>query len=583
MDITKALLQQLGRGEAAKTIYPIGEVIVRLFFTPQRDHSIVVRGYIEQKSPQMRISGINDVSGKAASLSAVPYVARSICNRLLKAYKKLDGAEKSTVREIKGSFAEQVLAITDIMLPNNYNQYTKRGWGKSTAEQAVKYYAHTFGKFYETYGFDAGAADFAEYLEAEINRIYNTQYQRPCKDGSVIKQRREQIYNGLMTRWMQARIVQQFLTDHHPEYDWPKFLIPISAKYTVIRMEEIKAISYRQYITFRTLLYRLCRAENPYAFAAIGEATCGMRIGESDAPLLGDFEVLDVSVGRYYVDWQIDGAGKRTQDLKNDPSHRYVFFGADVCEFIDMRMSQLVARGVTTEELELMPLASTATEPYEFMPKNKVASFIRSLLVLSGCDDKWLSEQAEKMFIAAKIAGNEEDLHIGAHLLRRFLATSWANGGMSDRHVNAILGHEDKTNKRIDYASDEMARQIVNEMQRSIYLGSLAKLHGPAWDTQIIDGDASYHMNGNMSYHFKVEEDMYVDISVLALEPGEEIQIIMPDVCSTNAFLCRSKKDTLESRQNRPILAKLPDAEEVERWIDDAMKINLDSIMEKYK
>lgn len=90
-------------------------------------------------------------------------------------------------------------------------------------------------------------------------------------------------------------------------------------------------------------------------------------------------------------------------------------------------------------------------------------------------------------------------------------------------------------------------------------------------------------MNGNMSYHFKVEEDMYVDISVLALEPGEEIQIIMPDVCSTNAFFCRSKKDTLESRQNRPILAKLPDAEEVERWIDDAMKINLDSIMEKYK
>lgn len=581
IEITKAIRDKLENGEPVKAEYMIGENVVCLFFKPQSGQRISVRGYIAQQSPKVRIVGIGDKSAKADSISVLPFVTRSVCNRLLAAYSNLSKGDNPTRFEATGSFAEKVLEIPDVMSPDNYNRYTRRGWGKSTTKQAVMYYAHTIGKFYSAYGIDAGSAEFQDFLEKEINRIYDAQYQRPCKDGAVIRQRREQIYNGLMTRWMQARIVQRYLLDHHPELGWPEYLIPISSKYTAVRMEEIKALSYQQYITYLTLLHRLCRAGNPYAFAAVGGGYCGMRIAESCAPLMGDFEILD-DIGRYYVDWQIDGDGARTKKLKNKQSHRYTFFGSGFCGLIDLRISQLIAQGVSENEMDLIPFASTAEDPYSFLRPNKVSAFVRSLLELSGCDEIWLGAQAEKMFVAAKVAGNDEDLDIGAHLLRRALATFWSNGGMSNNHVNAMLGHLDDENKHIDYASDDMARQIVAEIQRSLYIGTLAKTHGPAWDAQVVNDNANYYMMGNTMYRFKVEEDMLLDLSATSLEALDEIEIMIPDTCEVDAIICRSDRDTLDSRRNRPILPKQPDAAEVDRWIADAMMINLDEVIKKY-
>lgn len=593
MQLTQKNFTNLNAGQRVTLDSPVDDnMTAHLILSPKGEERTLIRGYLTSMNPKARITSVKEKSKTSMSYESLPYDVRDLKNALVKSYEQLN-KPTARLRAIRpDTFAAQVNAIPDINNPDNYSKYVSRGWGTTTAKDAVSYYACTFGAFYEKYGFNATEGDFHAFLESEINRIYDNNYHHPCQDGSIILQRRENIYNGLMTRWSQARAVQRYLLEHHPEIEWPTTLIPVEPRYKTVSAEELKTISFQQYITVLTLIKRLCIKGVPYAFAALLETVCGARIGESCAPLIKEFEVT-LDYARYYINCQIDENGNRTRILKNENAHRFVFFTAFLKDMLILRKSLLLAAGFSTEEIGDLPFASSLDDPHKFLRKQKVSAFLKEILALAGCDEAWIKQESERLFITARATGNEEDLDVTAHLLRRTIATFLGNGGIPIEVVDAILGHENQENKGIDYSSVDKAREICAMIDRAIYLGSLCKTSNPAYIPVEVSENKTYTLHGNTSYSFLVEEDMYITLDIDCFECGNAISIKATDgnpqlelfpaaLLNKDNFLPNHSSAALKRNPSRPILPALPSSEEVERWITEANQIDLSDIIMKW-
>lgn len=592
LNITKNNLENLKNGKRVRLDVPVTDTVTaHMVLSPKVGERTAIRGYLINLNPKYRITAVKEKSKTSLSYNSLPYDVRDLRNSLVREFESLNKSSARPRAIRPESFGAQVMDIADIENPDNFAKYVPRGWGKSTASVAVSYYARTFGAFYEEYGYDATEADYHSYLESEIKKIYASRYQHPCNDGSIILQRRASIYNGLMTRWSQARVVQQYLLDNHPEFDWPTTLIPVEPRYKAVSSEELKTISFQQYITVLTLLKRLCIAKVPYAYAALLEAVCGARIGESCAPRIREFEIAS-SYGRYYIDTQIDKSGNRTHDLKRPCSHRFVFFRNFLIDMWNLRKQQLADDGFSPEEIPDLPFASSAQNPHAFLSKQRVSSFLKEILTLAGCNQEWIKQESERLFITALATGNEDDLDVTAHLLRRTVATLLANGGVPVEAVDAVLGHENPVNEKIDYASEDKAREICAMIDRAIYLGSLCKTNNPTYTPVDISGNISAKLHGNNVYSFVVQEDTFLSLNLTCLEAGHPIKITVTDrtpqldlfsdpVIDKQNLV--SPRNAIESDHTRPILPTLPSAEEVECWINEASQIDLTEIINKWR
>lgn len=592
MQLTQKNFTSLNAGQRVTLDSPVDDnMTAHLILSPKGEERTLIRGYLTSLNPKTRITSVKEKTKTSISYESLPYDVRDLKNALIKSYKQLN-KPTARLRAIRpDTLAAQVMAIPDIKNPDNFRKYVPRGWGKNTASTAVSYFARTFGHFYQTSGFEATEADYLQFFENEIDRIYDTHFQRPCKNGIIVKQRRENIYNDLISRWRNARIVQLYLLENHPEFEWPATLIPLEPRYKSASTEETKTISYRQYITVLTLLKRLCMAEVPYSYAAHLEAVCGARIGESCAPYIKEFEITS-DYGRYYVEFQIDKNGNRTNVLKNKYSYRFVFYMDFLKEMIDLRKNQLVNAGFSADEIPNFPYASSSNNPHSFLSKQKVSAFLKEVLILAGCDEEWIKQESDRLFITSKATGNEEDLEVTAHLLRRTIATFLANGGIPIEVVDAILGHENEANKTEDYASEDKAREVCAMIDRAIYLGSLCKSSNPAFSPVNISTNTSANLHGNTAYSFVIQEDTYASINIACLEAGHAIRITAADNSPQLALFADSlldknnllsPRDTIENNHSRPILPALPSPAEVERWIFEANQIDLTEIITKWR
>lgn len=575
--ITKDIVDQLRhKGKYTFTAQIENNIDAKVFLTRKEDDEVFVRAYLMTRTPNERIDEVSEATCTVRSMDMLHIDIRDLCNKLIKKLRDFRTPPVLSSKRSMKDFAERVYAVPNVLLPESYKKYVPRGWtSKSTVAKAVSYYANTIGtKVYGVYGYDATIDDFMVFLEQECDTIYDRQYAHPTKDGRIIKQRREGVYNGIAKRFDMARAVQMFLLEHAPEGEWPSMPIPTLPRYVAASAEEIKSIHYEHYIKLCTLLKRLCEMEYPLAFNALGEVCNGERVGESCAHLIGDFE-LQEDFGRVYIDYQLDEDGNRTTILKNEYSHRFTFFGGFLREMVLLRTTQLASRGYSESEYALMPFGAYADTPYTFIDKKKVSSFIRKLLKLVGCDEKWLEAEAEKMFVAAKAVGNSEDLDTPAHLLRRTIATFFSNGGMPLDYVDAVLGHANEENLKKDFASWDKAKEIAAMAERSIWLGSLCSTKNPAYTPVPLCGNRDFLLDGNSRYCFRAEEDTYIEIDITALDGDAGLHVIVPDTYRTTSFQLRNPADTTTSRSVRTIPPKLPDKEEVEHWIREAEEIDL--------
>ena len=186
------------------------------------------------------------------------------------------------------------------------------------------------------------------------------------------------------------------------------------------------------------------------------------------------------------------------------------------------------------------------------------------------------------MFCMGALAGSKDDLDVCAHKLRSTLATFYGNGGISSDTLDAILGHKNQANLKKDYASESAANQICCQIDRTIYLGSLCDTTNPAYQSINIQQPCQYQLHGNHQYMFTIESDSYLMLNLTSLEPASDISLKLPNNVLAENLLIDTIPNTLEHIRTRPILQPQADPSIVEKWIDEAMKLDITDLIEKY-
>lgn len=141
---------------------------------------------------------------------------------------------------------------------------------------------------------------------------------------------REKIANGVNTKWIYAEEIRQLCIKNAPELGpWPE--IPLIRNITTSSNtpELTKVLPFEKYIAIISMLKEACNDGIQESFAGAGLALLGLRVGESTALKIGNFE-FNGNLGRYYVENQIDDKGAITDKLKNEYSYRYCNYNSYV-------------------------------------------------------------------------------------------------------------------------------------------------------------------------------------------------------------------------------------------------------------
>lgn len=143
---------------------------------------------------------------------------------------------------------------------------------------------------------------------------------------------------------------------------------------------------------------------------------------------------------------------------------------------------------------------------------------------------------------------------------------------MSINTVDALLGHVNENNKRIDYAGWDNAEEIVGMLNRCFFFGSITESVNPAYSPVTVS-NTSIIAEGNNEYCFAIENDGTLTASFEALEADDGI-IIRTYGCDFEIPIAvQTITDSVDSRRSRVVLPVLPDLNEIEKWIHQADKI----------
>lgn len=582
--ISQNTIRTLEKNARCNIDSPISEnIIAHIIFTLNKDHPslIEISARLMAQNPRQVIDGMKAVQGQA-TFPTLEVTTGNLCRKLKSNYAKLTSIKKPAVHTtLTDSFKVRVLEVPGIGDPSNFAPYVKRGWNKETAKSAITYLAHTCGRFFQENP-NPTEEELSEFQQQELADAFAPILSDSASD-ETLTARQHKTYNNLCSNFYRARAVQQFLLEHHPEGNWPQTLIPLLPRITAPSIEPLKTITFEQYVKLCCLLKRLCQASVPHAYAGLLQAQCGTRIGESCAPLIGEFQLHDNGFcGRYYVQHQTTRDRQRTDILKNEYSYRYVYFCKLLCDMIELRKTQLQSAGYSLDDIATMPFASTTKLPKLFLNKNEVSHFLRTLLVRVGCDAKWLESEAARIYCRGAIAGTKDDLDPCAHKLRSTLATFYGNGGIPSDTLDAILGHKNLANLKKDYASESVANTICSQIDRTIYLGSLCGTTNPAYQDINVQQPCQYHLHGNNQYIFTAETDCYLMLNINSLEPASDISLQLPKSVPVANLLMDTIPNTLEHIRTRPILQPQVDPSIVEKWIEEAMNLDITDLIEVY-
>ena len=470
------------------------------------------------------------------------------------------------------NFKAQVEAVPGIRTPSSFGiRKTKRYLAQSTLDARVTYFIETIGAMYQHFGtFDVPEAMQEDYRTDLVSKIYERQ-KRHGGAGST----RDEIANAVNQKWRESNEILEYCRKTDPESVWPAYPIPYAPSISTGSIELLKVMPWERYIKCLVLLYRACMARIPEAFACTGCATVGMRIGESCAPKLGQFEFND-DAGRYYVGHQIDKTNQLTDKLKNIYSYRYIPVFGVFRDIYNLRKNQLKSDGFSEAEINEAFLASDPNSLQTPVKRSRVQRFVKKLLFLTGIS----REEIELISASAGgEAGNDSDHDFTSHFFRRVFATYAANGGLLLKEVDATLGHENEENKKEDYAGWDKIELLTQKLSRAIYVGSLTSSQNPAHTPYKLSGNVLLNLSGNYQYRFIAENDGYLSLNATTLESDAPISInvLSSDGCGM-AVAPTPVYDTKESKEKRPILPKLPSDVLIEKWISEAWTIDISSL-----
>lgn len=491
--------------------------------------------------------------------------------------------------------AANIRSLKDELIanPKNFEEYKspgQRGWSKSTIAGDLTYLTDTLiPKLFVVYGNKPSEDDIWEFLERENGR-YESNEKTSYNDSEYMREMRLlEAWNGRINKLRRIQCYLAYLNETHKDLKVPYCNFNFLPKYNVALREKIKSIGHERYIKAVILLIRLCEVGIPYAFAAAGEFLMGLRVSESCAPLAGDWEIYadeltGVPCGRYILDYQIDSETlQRTDVLKSPSAHRVVFYTYVMARIISMRREQLLNYGYSEDEIAIMPFASYRSTPHEFLSPTRVSTFIKRVLQLAGCTDDWV--MAKMTQITGKPVTEVDPRDLTAHILRRTLATFFANSSMAPADLDQFLGHKQNSENREDYLTEDMLYRMCKEIDRAIYFGDPSSSLNSAYRSYALLSGMKYNLDATPNAEFVAEEDLELDIAIFPLLRGSTVlEIEYPDgkvaKDMQNKLACMSI-----SRDESKALVVMPQPTqiEIEQWIAEANAVDISGLLEIYK
>ena len=547
--------------------------------------------HLETLSPAQRVPNIR-ITRTCSRKEVLQLDIDTLCRMALSQFKSNQASAPSVpasknVVALAEQFRTGIEKIPNLYSPASYNVKGVRSWNKQTTEDSVKYILNTMGKFFAEHHMNPSPDDYEKFFDLSAAEIAEKAIKRKLpewtpNDASLSPAKYEQFLanaaQNLTARWKRASRVLTYIQRMRAELNltFPCPTEPISLQpcLTATAPEQIKSLPDEIYVKCCTLLLRLCELGIPAAYASICEVLVGMRISESCAPLIGDFEVFPNYV-RLFVKYQITDKGERLIYLKTDASYRYVYFGDFFLRLLNLRKSQLAAKGFTAEEISEMPLASPDESPRCFLIPDSVLPFVKKLLTAAGCDKNWVMTAEYLLFQASGLFG----LDPTSHTCRRALVTYWLNRGIPLSIVDELVGHKNSDRGHYDFASPEFGSTVAALMERTRYLGSLCQCLNPAFVPQPLSGHHTILLKGNHRYQFVAEQDGWLELNVNTLECRDDLLIDSNMELSLDDLNAQYITDTLTSRRTRPILAPLPTEDTVEKWIQEAQEMDLSAFL----
>lgn len=557
--MTKENLDKLKRGKKVEAIMQVdNDKHAEIKITPVKDIYKINTSLINSSNSnkieqhQHTVKNLNVVEAMAQTL-----VRSMIEKDASKGKRRKHGSYKD--------FAARVLAVPGIFDPKSYGiRKNGRYLDVGTVRKRVTYTAFTIRKMYEKFG-TLDVTD--EQQKLFFNELVDDVIRSENKHGKT-RQTREAVANRINTAWKGANEVLDKCRSLEPDGEWPPNRLVVFENIKAYIPELIKVLPYYRFIYAVRMLVRACEEGMQEAFAGAGLVLAGMRVGESSAIRIGDIEYRG-NLLRYYVNKQVDSSVKITDKLKNFSSYRYVFFFGVLVDIVELRRKQLSDLGYSSEQIEKSFLGSDKYDPFTPIDKTKVSAFLKKILIASGCALEDLIA-VEKEAMGEK--GEDSDHDMTAHLFRRNFSTHAINGGIPVNVVDALLGHENDSNKKNDFAGWDNANDIVGMLNRSFYYGSMASLTNPSY-SPICLSNTELIAKGNNKYTFVISNAGTFRGRIESLEADDDIEIHIEGFEDEIPISVQAVIDTAASRKDRVVLPNLPSEETIEEWIGVADQI----------
>lgn len=585
------IVKKLKKKESVTVEVPTSDpnLLAHIRIKPNGTGGAKLTGYPMQASPKVKKDD-KTMQRTAKSINNIDLHIRSLASSIEDRYKKRQKGVRQKILKSNGTITivDKLRSIEEELLePGNYIEYTSKRWALSTTEATVKYLICSIAPAMDRYGDDICEEDMKKIKEELIAHAAASARGKVAKDGTRNPKDIEIVESGFENRFRRAGIIYKWVLEHRPELKLPDVEFIKSLKEKKHTAEKAKALPEHIRVRLANLIFLLCSMGVSLAFGVALEFFCGLRVGEAAAPLIGELILItnDTSFiyGKYYVQFQIDDKGNRTPYLKREASKRYVPLTSAMVRIVQMRIDQLKAAGFSDDQIIKMPFVAYNNDPMQFVAKDKLAEFAKSLLIMAGCSAEYLEEAAKMMYIHPEYDEQGKALlDITSHLCRRDYATRM-KGHCSALELDEILGHENPGNSGKDYASDDTMRRLAREAEVS-FVFDTNLTQNPAFQPIQMSDNKDIHLIGNLAYCFQnpTDRNIVIDFDLLSLEPNDSMLIKVGSDAQIKHLRRRTPSDTKSSCRGRRIRNRLIDVETIRIWKEEVEDIDLSSLLKKY-
>lgn len=499
---------------------PVSGVKAKINYQSYEDGSTSLSGYLVDAKTGIR----HDCDIKATTVAAVETQMREkeqfLIGRMVKAYQDVTKI-KPSVELTDQPYSQAYRSLSE----KEREELCLRSWrAATTKKQGLAYFATTMLPLLDSVGLEIDAIAKNEILEKmqQAAEAHGNFGGNPFATAEKVAQ------HARAFNWM-----YQILRELRPEYGLPEIVLPISTKSKNIQAEQCKALPIEIRVKFAAILLKLI--SNGLAMGGILMLTAMPRTAEACAPVFGDI-VFCGDYAVYGVLCQSNGEVK-VADLKSKASYRIIILPKYAVDALQMRMDWLREQGFTDEEIQKLPVVSSANDPRLMASPNDLSAYLRGLLSLLGCGKNYWEAVDEVMLAEPDMDGNKKPSRDpSAYVLRRNGCTLCCNiCGMHPDLVDALMGH--KLSKHCKKQWDRYIRRpenwpiIAEQMERVIY--DPRHSANPAFKPILLQGGMEYISGSDqMRFCFVADPEgdaIEVELVVETLETGDGVVLEAPN------------------------------------------------------